>query len=195
MALVERQLKAREAADGHLRQVCPVRPAGTSSCWRMGADPFAVRHGRAALGRPRPTIDGRRTILAGTNNYLGLTYDPACIAAAEAALRHYGTGTTGSRIANGTYGAATRSWRRRSRGLHASASCMVFSTGYQANLAMIAGLAGPARRGADRCRFARQHLRRLQAVGRHHRPLPPQRRRRPRQAPGPPRRRRATASW
>ena len=48
-------------------------------------------------------INGRRTILAGTNNYLGITFDPECIEAACKALREEGTGTTGSRMANGTY--------------------------------------------------------------------------------------------
>src|SRR3546814_12517983 len=46
-------------------------------------------------------IEGRQTILTGTNNYLGLTFDPACIAAGKAALDPFGTGTTGSRMANG----------------------------------------------------------------------------------------------
>ena len=48
-------------------------------------------------------IEGRRTILAGTNNYLGLTLDPRCVAAAHEALDAAGTGTTGSRVLNGTY--------------------------------------------------------------------------------------------
>ncbi|WP_418158361.1 serine palmitoyltransferase [Benzoatithermus flavus] len=108
---------------------------------QLGADPFAVRIDELRSAT-EAVIDGRETILVGTNNYLGLTYDPACIAAAQEALERYGTGTTGSRIANGTYGphqeleqAFARFLKRR--------SCMVFSTGYQANLAMIAGLAGP----------------------------------------------------
>jgi 8-amino-7-oxononanoate synthase len=48
-------------------------------------------------------INGRPMILAGTNNYLGLTFDPDCIDAAANAVRELGTGTTGSRMANGTY--------------------------------------------------------------------------------------------
>jgi 7-keto-8-aminopelargonate synthetase-like enzyme len=108
---------------------------------RLGADPFAVRLDdlRSAT---EADIAGRPTILAGTNNYLGLTYDPTCIAAAEEALRRYGTGTTGSRIANGSYGLHTELEAAFARFLDRR-SCMVFSTGYQANLAMVAGLAGP----------------------------------------------------
>ena len=50
-------------------------------------------------------VEGRHTILAGTNNYLGLTFDPDCIAAGIEALQSHGTGTTGSRMANGSYAA------------------------------------------------------------------------------------------
>jgi 7-keto-8-aminopelargonate synthetase-like enzyme len=107
----------------------------------LGADPFAMRVDEMHSAT-EADVEGRATILAGTNNYLGLTYDPACIAAAEAALRHYGTGTTGSRIANGTYALHTDLEAAFARFL-GKRSCMVFSTGYQANLAMIAGLASP----------------------------------------------------
>ena len=106
----------------------------------LGADPFAVRLDELHSAT-EADIGGRRTILAGTNNYLGLTYDPDCIAAAEAAVARYGTGTTGSRIANGTYALHTGLEAEFARVLERR-SCMVFSTGYQANLAMIAGLAG-----------------------------------------------------
>ena len=51
------------------------------------------------------TVEGRETILAGTNNYLGLTFDPDCVAAGVEALQSHGTGTTGSRMANGSYAA------------------------------------------------------------------------------------------
>ena len=49
------------------------------------------------------TIGGRRMVLAGTNNYLGLTYDAACRAAAIEAIETQGTGSTGSRMASGNY--------------------------------------------------------------------------------------------
>ena len=48
-------------------------------------------------------INGRPTILAGSNNYLGLSFDSDCIEAACDAVRKEGTGTTGSRMANGTF--------------------------------------------------------------------------------------------
>ena len=55
------------------------------------------------LSPTRAIINGRETILAGTNNYMGMTFEPTCIAAGQQALAAFGTGTTGSRIANGTY--------------------------------------------------------------------------------------------
>ena len=51
----------------------------------LGADPFAVRLDELNSAT-EAVIDGRPTILAGTNNYLGLTYDAACIAAASRRL-------------------------------------------------------------------------------------------------------------
>src|SRR6188768_4158 len=50
-------------------------------------------------------INGRRTLMCGSNNYLGLSFHPEVIAAARQALERDGAGTTGSRVANGTYAA------------------------------------------------------------------------------------------
>ncbi|HEU4367971.1 MAG TPA: aminotransferase class I/II-fold pyridoxal phosphate-dependent enzyme [Methylomirabilota bacterium] len=86
-------------------------------------------------------LDGRRTILAGTNNYLGLTFDPDCIAAACAALRDEGTGTTGSRMANGTF-AAHAALERELAEFFGRRGAVVFSTGYLANLGMLSALTG-----------------------------------------------------
>jgi 8-amino-7-oxononanoate synthase len=108
---------------------------------QAGTDPFAVRIDEV-LSATRGRINGRDTILVGTNNYLGLTFDPACIEAAIGALREHGTGTTGSRIANGTY-AIHRGLEREIAAFMNRRGALVFPTGYQANLGMIAGLAGP----------------------------------------------------
>ncbi|MEO5809126.1 MAG: 8-amino-7-oxononanoate synthase, partial [Sphingomicrobium sp.] len=53
-----------------------------------------------------PTVavcNGRETILLGTYNYMGMTFDRDVIAAGKQALDEYGSGTTGSRVLNGTY--------------------------------------------------------------------------------------------
>jgi 8-amino-7-oxononanoate synthase len=94
------------------------------------------------LSPTRAIIDGRETLLAGTNNYMGITFEPDCIAAGQAALAAFGTGTTGSRIANGTYALHTELESALADFL-GRRHCIVFTTGYQANLAMISGLAGP----------------------------------------------------
>ena len=62
----------------------------------VGADPSNVRFD-AVLSPTEGMLDGRKVILLGTNNYLGLTFDAACIEASAAAVRKWGTGTTGSR--------------------------------------------------------------------------------------------------
>jgi 8-amino-7-oxononanoate synthase len=108
---------------------------------QAGADPFGVCVNEV-LSATRGRINGRDTILVGTNNYLGLTFDPACTEAAVAAIQRYGTGTTGSRIANGTY-AIHRELEREIAEFMQRRSALVFPTGYQANLGMLAGLAGP----------------------------------------------------
>jgi 7-keto-8-aminopelargonate synthetase-like enzyme len=107
----------------------------------VGSDAVGLVN-QQVLSPTRAIINGRETILAGTNNYMGITFEPDCIAAGQAALADFGTGTTGSRIANGTYAihveleAALAEFLGRKH-------CIVFTTGYQANLAMISGLAGP----------------------------------------------------
>ena len=108
---------------------------------KMGTDPFGVRMGRL-YSTTEAKVNGRRTILVGTNNYLGLTFHKDCTAAAIRAIEQKGTGTTGSRIANGTYRSHLELEKIIARFLNRS-SAMVFPTGYQANLGMISGLAGP----------------------------------------------------
>lgn len=88
------------------------------------------------------TIDGRSTILAGTNNYLGLTFDPQGVEAGRAALSRAGTGTTGSRMANGTH-AGHLALEAELADFYGYPHAVVFSTGYAANLGSLAALLGP----------------------------------------------------
>ncbi|MEM8688401.1 MAG: aminotransferase class I/II-fold pyridoxal phosphate-dependent enzyme [Pseudomonadota bacterium] len=94
------------------------------------------------LSPTRAIINGRETILAGTNNYMGITFEEDCIEAGKTALDAFGTGTTGSRIANGSYSLHKELETELAKMLNRE-HCIVFTTGYQANLGMIAGLAGP----------------------------------------------------
>ena len=106
-----------------------------------GSDAVGLTNERI-LSPTRAIINGRETILAGTNNYMGITFDPDCIRAGQEAMAQCGTGTTGSRIANGTY-ALHRELEAELAGFLDRRHCIVFTTGYQANLGMLAGLAGP----------------------------------------------------
>ncbi len=86
-------------------------------------------------------IDGQKRIMLGSNNYLGLTHHPKVLEAATAALKRYGSGCTGSRLLNGTLDLHLQ-LEQIIADLLGKESCMVFSTGYGANLGMVSGLIG-----------------------------------------------------
>jgi 8-amino-7-oxononanoate synthase len=94
------------------------------------------------LGPCEIVIGGRPTLMFGSNNYLGLTFDPEVIAAAREAILQYGTGTTGSRTANGTL-SLHEDLERALADWFGKKHALIFSTGYQANLSVIGGLCGP----------------------------------------------------
>jgi 8-amino-7-oxononanoate synthase len=110
--------------------------------------PFAERGIRSnvvmekVISSTEAIINGRSVILAGTNNYLGLTFDPDCIEAASMAVKEQGTGTTGSRMANGSYSDHVQLEQELAEFFGCQYG-MVFSTGYIANLAMLSALTGP----------------------------------------------------
>ncbi|MDD3650132.1 MAG: aminotransferase class I/II-fold pyridoxal phosphate-dependent enzyme [Immundisolibacter sp.] len=106
-----------------------------------GLVPFGVTVERI-LSPTEGIVAGRQVILGGTNNYLGLTFDHDCIEAGIAALRREGTGTTGSRMANGSY-AGHLALERELAAFYGWPEAIVFSTGYLANLGMIGALTGP----------------------------------------------------
>jgi 8-amino-7-oxononanoate synthase len=106
-----------------------------------GEDPFHVVVERV-VSATEAVVNGRKVIMAGTNNYLGLTFDPDCVAAACKAVREEGTGTTGSRMANGSYAAHVALENELAAFFNCPAA-IVFSTGYIANLGVISTLTGP----------------------------------------------------
>lgn len=87
-------------------------------------------------------IGNNKVLLAGTNNYLGLTFNQQAIAASQAAVAAQGTGTTGSRMANGSYGAHLALEQELAL-FFDRPTAIVFSTGYTANLGIISTLATP----------------------------------------------------
>lgn len=105
-----------------------------------GRNPFAVNFDEI-VSATEGVLEGRRTILLGTNNYLGLTFDAECIEASREAVQRQGTGTTGSRVANGSY-AAHSDLEAELAAFFNRRHAMVFSTGYQANLGMLSTLVG-----------------------------------------------------
>ncbi|WP_129791829.1 aminotransferase class I/II-fold pyridoxal phosphate-dependent enzyme [Sphingosinicella sp. CPCC 101087] len=103
-------------------------------------DPFGLVMERV-LSPTRAIIRGRETILLGTYNYMGMTFDPDVIAAGKKALDDYGSGTTGSRVLNGTY-QGHRECEEALKEFYGTRHAMVFSTGYQANLGLMSTIAG-----------------------------------------------------
>ncbi len=87
------------------------------------------------------TMEGHRTIMIGSNNYLGLTSDPRVIEAAVEATKKYGSGCSGSRFLNGTLDLHIELEKQLAEFLHKDA-CITFSTGFQSNLGIISAIAG-----------------------------------------------------
>jgi 8-amino-7-oxononanoate synthase len=105
-----------------------------------GVNPFGLVMEKV-LSPTRAICNGRETILLGTYNYMGMTFDADVIAAGKKALDEFGSGTTGSRVLNGTY-VGHKAVEQALKDFYAMDHAMVFSTGYQANLGVISTLAG-----------------------------------------------------
>jgi 8-amino-7-oxononanoate synthase len=90
---------------------------------------------------PEVVINGRRMIMVGSNNYLGLTNHPKVKEAALEAIRKYGTGCAGSRFLNGTLNMHVELEKKLARFIRKDAA-LVFSTGFQVNLGVISALVG-----------------------------------------------------
>jgi 8-amino-7-oxononanoate synthase len=86
-------------------------------------------------------VDGRKMIMVGSNNYLGLTSHPKVKEAVIKAVKRYGTGCTGSRYLNGTLSIHVEAEERLAHFMRSEAA-LLFSTGYQTNLGTISALVG-----------------------------------------------------
>ena len=107
---------------------------------KLGVMPFGAVTEKL-LSSTEAIVNGHKVILAGTNNYLGLTFDPQCIAAAKQAVEEQGTGTTGSRMANGTFAEHIK-LEQELAAFFDRRHTIVFSTGYAATMGMASTLAG-----------------------------------------------------
>lgn len=103
-------------------------------------DPFAIVM-EEVRSPTEAVIKGRETILLGTYNYMGMTFDPDVVAAGKQALDRFGSGTNGSRMLNGTFHDHVEV-EQALRDFYGMAGAIVFSTGYMANLGMISTLVG-----------------------------------------------------
>ncbi len=90
---------------------------------------------------PEVVMNGRRLIMVGSNNYLGLTNHPKVKEAAIEAIRKYGTGCAGSRFLNGTLDIHVQLEEKLARFMRKEAA-IIFSTGFQVNLGVISALIG-----------------------------------------------------
>ena len=86
-------------------------------------------------------MEGKRTIMIGSNNYLGLTSNPDVMKAGEEAIQKYGSGCSGSRFLNGTLDIHMELEKELAEFLHKEDVC-TFSTGFQSNLGIISCLVG-----------------------------------------------------
>lgn len=86
-------------------------------------------------------IAGKRLIMIGSNNYLGLTHHPEVRSAAQKAIQQYGTSCSGSRFLNGTLELHEELERRLAKFMGQEAA-LCFSTGFQANLGAISAICG-----------------------------------------------------
>lgn len=90
---------------------------------------------------PEVTIKGKKFIMFGSNNYLGLANDPRMKAAAINAVKHYGTGVAGSRFLNGNT-VLHMELEKKLAAFKGREAALVYATGYQMNLGVISALVG-----------------------------------------------------
>jgi 8-amino-7-oxononanoate synthase len=114
-------------------------PTNPRSAQEVGLYPYFITLDRAE--GTQVTVDGRRLIMVGSNNYLGLTSHPKVQQAAIDAVREFGTSCTGSRFLNGTLALHNELEERLARFV-GKEKALVFSTGYQTNLGTLSALIG-----------------------------------------------------
>lgn len=107
----------------------------------MDADIYPYFRTIESAQDPQVIVGGKKMIMIGSNNYLGLTNHPKVKEAAIEALRKYGSGCAGSRFLNGTLDIHVDLETKLARFMRKQAA-LVFSTGFQTNLGVISALAG-----------------------------------------------------
>jgi len=108
---------------------------------RTGISPFQVTT-EVLVDPSHGRVEGTESVIACSNNYLGLTFDRTCITAAKRALDTLGTGTTGSRMASGNYLEHIRLENELARFFHTK-HAIIFPTGFSATMGISSTIAGP----------------------------------------------------
>ena len=117
-------------------------------CFRFDKAKTLISHGLYPYFRviesaqdPEIIMNGRKMIMVGSNNYLGLTSHPKVKEAAIEAIKKYGTGCAGSRFLNGTLDIHVKLEEKLASFIRKE-SALIFSTGFQVNLGVISALVG-----------------------------------------------------
>jgi 8-amino-7-oxononanoate synthase len=105
------------------------------------ADLYPYFRPLASAQDPEVEIAGRRMLMLGSNNYLGLTRHPEVLEAAQRALARYGSGCAGSRLLNGTL-ELHEELEARLAAFVGREAALTFPTGYQVNLGVLSCLLG-----------------------------------------------------
>jgi len=107
----------------------------------MAAGLYPYFHVVESEQSPEVIVEGKKMIMLGSNNYLGLTNHPKVKEAAIEAVKKYGSGCAGTRFLNGTLGIHVKLEEKLASFFRKDAA-LTFSTGYQTNLGIISSLAG-----------------------------------------------------
>src|SRR5512133_69078 len=148
MALVQKRQLAEEAAPPTLRVIEPRTPDIFEKCRQyttakevMAAGLYPYFHVVETEQNPEVIVEGKKMIMLGSNNYLGLTSHPKVKEAAIEALKKFGSGCAGTRFLNGTLQIHVQLEEKLAAFFHKEAA-LTFSTGYQTNLGIISSLVG-----------------------------------------------------
>jgi len=107
----------------------------------MAAGFYPYFHVVESEQNPEVVVGGRKMIMLGSNNYLGLTSHPKVKEAAIEAIKKYGSGCAGSRFLNGTLDIHVK-LEEKLASFFRKEGALTFSTGYQTNLGIISSIAG-----------------------------------------------------
>ena len=148
MAMVQKKQMAVDAAPPSLRVIEANTPDLFEKCRKyttakdvMAAGLYPYFHVVESEQSPEVITEGRKMIMLGSNNYLGLTNHPKVKEAAIEAVRKYGSGCAGTRLLNGTLDIHVKLEEKLASFFRKEAA-LTFSTGYQTNLGIITSLAG-----------------------------------------------------